>query len=135
MRKDYEKLFANISPIEPPDGLFEKIMSRIARERGFLTLKRRLVIFAFGIAGSAAAFIPIFKMAQAGFVESGFIQFFSLLFSDAETVIVYWRNFGLALLETLPVTSVALLLAAVLVFLESLKLFIKDGKIFLRQHN
>jgi len=135
MRKDYEKLFSHLKSPEPPDGLFEKIMLRLHKERQLLTLKRRLTIFSVGLIGSAVAFIPAFKMVQAGFIESGFMDFFSLLFSDTGIVMAYWQNFALSLLETLPVLSLMALLATVLVFLESLKLLARDIKILLPQHN
>lgn len=129
MRKDYEKLFTHLKPLEPPEGLFEKITHHIREEQRLLTMKRRLVIFSIGIMGSLAAFIPVFKVVQTGFAESGFMQFFSLLFSDFGIVVSYWQNFAMSLLETLPITSLMMLLATVLVFLESLKLLIKDIKI------
>jgi ABC-type phosphate/phosphonate transport system permease subunit len=129
MHKNYEKLFAHLKPLEPPEGLFEKIVYCLREEQRFLNVKRRLVIFSIGLIGSVAAFIPVFKMVRTEFVESGFIQFFSLLFSDFGIVISYWQNFAMTLLETLPITSLILLLAVVLVFLESLKSLVKNIKI------
>lgn len=114
---------------EPPKGLFNKIMARIQEERRLLTIKRQLVIFSLGVAGSAIAFIPAFKMLQTGLYESGFLQFFSLIFSDFGTVISYWQNFVMSLLETLPIINLAILLTIIFVFMGSLKFLVKDIKI------
>jgi hypothetical protein len=65
-------------------------------------------------------------MVQAGFSESGFFHFFSLLFSDFSVIASYWDNFIISLLETLPVIKLTLLFTAVLIFLEMLKLFAND---------
>ncbi len=130
MDKKLEKFSENFNLVEPPAGLFDKIMYRIEKEKKILTLRRRIIIFSFGLIGSAVAFIPAFAHARSGFVESGFYSFFSLLFSDTEVVLTYWGNFLQSLLETLPVVGLAALLATVAVFLESLKMLIRDLKIF-----
>ncbi len=137
MRKDYEKLFSHLKSPEPPDGLFEKIILRLRKEQKLISLKRRLIIFSIGLIGSAVAFISAFQAVQKGFTESGFIEFLSLLFSDAGVIMTYWQNFALSLLETFPTMSLVALLAIGLIFLESLKLLAKDIKIliFLPKHN
>lgn len=129
MRKDYEKLFTYLKSPEPPDGLFNKVIDRIQKERRFLIIKWQLFIFSIGAICSAIAFIPAFQMVKTGFTESGFIQFFSLLFSDFKIVVAYWQNFIFSLLETLPVMSLVILLVVVLVFLESLRFLTRDIKI------
>jgi ABC-type spermidine/putrescine transport system permease subunit I len=116
--------------IEAPEGLLDKILARIHGEKRLLGVKRRLAVFSIGAAGSAAAFIPVFKMAQLEISNSGFLQFFSLLFSDFGAVAVYWHSFTLSLLETLPAMSLAVFLAITLLFLESLKFLAKDIKSF-----
>lgn len=118
-------LISNYSP-RPPKGLFKKVMRRIHEERKLLIFKRRLVFLSIIFIGSIAALIPTFRMTQVGFAESGFIEFFSLLFSDAGIIATYWQNFALSLLETLPVTSLIIFLTIMLLFLESLKLLINN---------
>ncbi|MDD5146604.1 MAG: hypothetical protein PHN39_02590 [Candidatus Pacebacteria bacterium] len=128
MLKVYEKLFSSVEPPKIPEGLFGKIMSRIQQEKRYRRLRRRIIIFSFGLIASAGAIIPVFKMAQAGFAESGFWQFFSLLFSDFEVVTAYWQSFALSLLETLPVMSLIMLSAATLVFFGILRFLTRDIK-------
>ncbi len=129
MRKDFEKLFTHLTPMEPPEGLLNKIMLRIQKEQKFLMIKRRIMFLSIGIVGiivSAAAFIPAFKATQTGLNESGFIYFLSLIFSDFEIVAVSWQNFVMSLLETLPIMSFATLFAIIFIFLGSVKFLIKS---------
>jgi ABC-type spermidine/putrescine transport system permease subunit I len=117
----------NYSYIEPPIGLFEKILKRIHREERFLVL-RHAAIFSAMLVGSLAAFIPVVRMLLSDAKQSGFLRFFSLIFSDFSTVTTYWQSFSMALLQTLPVISIVALLAVLLVFLQSLKSLSKDLK-------
>ncbi|MDD5626397.1 MAG: hypothetical protein PHW01_00055 [Patescibacteria group bacterium] len=131
MHKNYEQLFSHLTPPEMPDNLFEKTMRRIQKERQSSILKRKVMILSIGmigIIGAAAAFIPAFKMAQTELSESGFPYFLSLIFSDFETVVAYWQNFIMSLLETLPVMGLATLLLTILVFLGSLKFLVRNVK-------
>jgi len=128
MRQDYEKLFTKLETVEPPPGLLEKITGRIERDRN-LSIRRRIIIFATSTLCSAAAFILALGMFRDGLAESGFTYFFSLLFSDFGIVVSYWKSFSMSLLETLPILSLTLLSAILLVFLESLKLLAKNIKI------
>lgn len=128
MSKSYKKLFTYLNPPEPPGDLFKKIMHRIHEERRLLIIKRRLVIFSISLIGSIVAFIPAFQTVKTGFIESGFTEYLSLLFSDTGIVVTYWQNFTFSLLETLPIMSLVAFLITMLVFLESLKLLAKNIK-------
>lgn len=126
MPNDYKKLFAYIESSEPPENLFGKIMQRINQERRLSVLKRKLAIVSFAATCSLAAFVPVFKMAQAEFSQSGFFQFFSLIFSDFGTIITQWQSFVFTLLESLPLVSITALLAVIFVFLLSLKILARN---------
>jgi hypothetical protein len=77
------------------------------------------------------AFFPAVKMLLSDFDQSGFLRFFSLIFSDFSTVATYWQSFTMVLLQTLPAISLALLLAILLVFLQSVKSLSRDVKIII----
>ncbi len=77
MQNDYEKLFSLLEPSELPDGLFDKVMGRIRNEKKLMTIRRRLIVFSIGLAGSVVAFVPVFMAVRAGLVESGFTTFLS----------------------------------------------------------
>jgi len=119
--------------IQPPKGLFEKILKRIHKEERLLVL-RKVIIFSFILLGSLAGFAPSLKMLISDLDNSRFINFFSLIFSDFSTVATYWQNFAMILLETLPVLSLALFLSILLIFLQSTKSLLKNFKI-IKGHN
>jgi ABC-type spermidine/putrescine transport system permease subunit I len=129
MRNDLEKLFSRFTTIEPPEGLLGKIMERIRQEKHLLAVKRRLVVIFLGFAASAAALIPVFNLARTDLAQSGFLQFFSLAFSDFGIIIAYWQSFAMSLLETIPAISLAMFFAVIFMFLGSLKLLARDVKI------
>ena len=114
--------------IEPPAGLLGKVMDGIAEERRLIPIKQRIFILSLGLAGAIVCFFPAFKMLKTGFSESGFWQFFSLIFSDAGVVLANWQNYVSSLLETLPVMSLILFLAVIFFVLEFLKLLSRDMK-------
>ena len=111
--------------IEPPKGLLEKILKRIHKEERLLAF-RRIIIFSLMLAGSLLGFFPSLKMLLSDFNSSGFISFFSLIFSDFSSVTTYWQSFTMILLETLPAVSLVLFLAVVLIFLQSIKSLTKN---------
>lgn len=113
--------------LEPPKGLFGKIIRRIHREQRLLILKK-IIIFSVAFAGSFLMLGISLKMLAADVSQSGFFNLSLLAFSDFSIVIQYWKNFGLALLETLPAVSIALFFAGIVLFLETLKSFIKNVK-------
>ena len=128
MRADFEKLFSVLSEKEVPDGLFGRVMEKIQREQRLINLKRKMVFFAFCLVISIGIFIPVLRAVYSGFVDSGFIALFFLLFSDAGTVMTYWQNYALSLLETLPVTRLILFFATILALMELLRLAVRNVK-------
>ncbi len=126
MRGDYERLFGQIDHLEPPEGLLDKIILRIDVEK-----KRRTVRFGVGLFGVLAvaavvAFIPALGELQSEMAGSGFSQFFSLIFSDTQVVLTYWREFVLSLVESMPLFGMTVVLGSVLVFLASVKFLVRD---------
>ena len=96
-----------MTTINPPKGLLEKILKRIHKEERLLVL-RRIIIFSVMLTGSLLAFVPVLKILLADFGQSGFSNFFYLIFSDFSSVATYWQSFAMILLETLPAASAAL---------------------------
>ena len=130
MTDDNKRLFSYLPLPEPPDDLLAKIKSRLLKEQR-LRLQRKLVIFTITMTVSAIALIPAFKFVQQELVASGFIQFLSLAFSDFTIVSIYWKNFLMSLLESMPAISLSLFLTVILLFLGSLKLWLKNFRLFL----
>ena len=129
MRQNLEQLFVHLNQIEPPVGLFLRLLNRLGKEKQLRAIRRQLMILTPVLIGAFAALALTFQSVQASFYETGFYQFISLLFSDFSIVVVYWQNFALSLLETLPVTGLIVFLTTLLVFLSALRLFARDIKI------
>ncbi|MFA6354440.1 MAG: hypothetical protein WCX12_02030 [Candidatus Paceibacterota bacterium] len=126
MRGDYERLFGQIDHLEPPDGLLDKIILRINTERRRRTIRFRIGLFGVLAVTAVAAFIPAWQELQSEMAGSGFSQFFSLIFSDTQVVLTYWREFILSLIESMPILGITVVLGLVLVFLASVKFLVRD---------
>lgn len=113
---------------EPSPKLFSKIMNRIQKEERILAVKK-ICVFSLIFVISAIAFFPAIIFLASEIKNSGFLQFASLAFSDFEIVKTYWQNFALTILETLPALSLALFLAILFTFLQSIKSLLKNIKI------
>ena len=119
--------------MELPTGLLENILNRIHHEERVLVL-RKIVLFSTTLAGSIAGFVPTFKMLVSDVAQSGFLHFFSLIFSDFSMVAAYWQSFALTLLETMPAISLVLLLAILAIFLQSLRSLNRNLKIIIKRN-
>jgi hypothetical protein len=129
MQNKYKKLFGYINLIEPPKGLGGRIMNIINVEEKRLA---RIRAWAFG-SSTVASFglsmwtvVYLIKSAN----ESGFWQYLSLIFSENGAVLAYWRELSLALVESLPIASLIIFLAAVGFFIWSATNMLSDAKKF-----
>jgi hypothetical protein len=121
--------------IEAPSGLLDKVMLRIDRQKRLMAIRRFSLVSAFLLI-ILAAIIPIWQSFQFNMTQSGFDQYVSLLFYDFNLIIAEWQNFGLSLLESLPIISTVELLAVAFALLLVIKSEFKYGKIiFNHQHN
>jgi hypothetical protein len=100
-------------------------MARIDIEK-IKRAKQRFVIFTISSIVSFGAFLFTLQYAVTEFAKSEFTQYFSLIFSDSQSVFVYWKEFSLVLAESLPVMSILLLLSISLVMVYFLKKLLKD---------
>jgi hypothetical protein len=81
----------------------------------------RLWSYSLMSALSFSAFLFSAKELSLKFSQSGFYQYLSLFFSDSQTAIAYYKQFMLSLVEALPVFSLMLVLAMLLIFLSTLR--------------
>ena len=118
IEEKYQKLFRNLIVVETPKGLETKITARIKNEEKKMT---RIRIFVFG-GSSVASFVfslwAIIYLVK-NLKESGFWQYFSLIFSENGAILSYWRELSLSLVESLPVVSLIIFLSAVGLFIWS----------------
>lgn len=113
--------------IAPPADLFDRVMFRIGMERRFISMRRKFWL-------SLACFvivifigIPVSQAFSLDIAHSGFSDYASLIISDSSTVLGSWQDFGLSLLESLPVLSTAALLTIVLSMLIAIRSVIIYG--------
>lgn len=125
VRQDYKTLFTILEKEEPSAELSAIIKTRIRNAR---TRQARIRFFSVSTISlvSLIAFVPIVRYVGSEMQTSGFSSYMSTLFSSGQSAFMDWKEFGLALIEALPVFGVALLLTTVLAFLSSLKVAIKN---------
>jgi len=124
MPKDYEKLFTNLDPKEPPVGLFDRIILAIKREQELRHTKRLLFGFLSLLLVSLIA-TPISGAMFVSQVESsGIFYFISTAVSNLGTFFALWQDFGSAIFESLPVMGMATFLFSLAVSVFTLRLFL-----------
>lgn len=123
MKQTLQSLFDSMPDHQLPNELFGKIMTSVDSEVRSSS-KRRLALTVMVLLASIGALIPAFQMVISDFWTSGFVEISSIIFSDISAVSANWHNFVFALIEAFPVTTFAITLGTVFVFLFSLKIFI-----------
>lgn len=108
--------------------LYEKVIVRIEAEKQRQIARKRLSLVLMVLLSLSIAAIPVWNAFWISFAQSGFGQYLSLMFSDSRVVMNHWQDFGLSLLESLPVMSVAGFFAILLAFLLTLKFMFKYSK-------
>jgi len=132
MEYKYKKLFGYVNLIEPPKGLEENIVARIKLER------KQADRFWFFISGVSAAFslaaiVPLISYLDNSFSQSGFYQYFSLLFSGDSAIYAYWKELGAALVESAPIVGLIIFLSIVALFIWSSANLLKRNEIFINR--
>ncbi len=131
MRKDYEKLFSHLEPAEPPAGLFDRIILAIKREQELQQTKRLLFSFLslLIISFIAASFSWTLLVEQVE--SSGILYFVSTAISDFGVFLALWQDFGLAILESLPIMGIAVFMVNIALILFTVRLFLYRKRLLL----
>jgi hypothetical protein len=129
--ENHNRIFANLEQKMPPKGLETAIFARILREKR-QGARIRLFWTSASAALSFAAIIPAVKFLITQFVQSGFYQYISLVFSDSSVILSVWKELALSLAESFPVMETALVLTLVLIVLGSVRYIVRDSKLLLR---
>lgn len=118
MEDKYKKLLGSIDLIEPPRELGARIMARINMEEKRLA---RIRTWIFGSSTVASFGLSLWAMVYLvdSIKQTGFGQYFSLLFSGDSAVYTYWKELSFSLVESLPIVSIIAFLAAVGFFIWS----------------
>ena len=124
MRKDYEKLFTNLTPPEPPAGLFDRILLAIKREQELRSSKRLALGFLALLAVSLIATPFSWTLFSGQMAESGVLQFISVAISDLGTFLSIWPDSVMAIAESLPITGIVLFTVNMILAVFTLRLFL-----------
>ena len=131
MRKDYEKLFSRLKPAEPPVGLFDRIILAIKREQEVQYTKRLLFSFLFLLVASFIAIPLSWSILISQIESSGISYFISTALSDFGTSLVLWKDFSLAVLESLPLTGMVAFAISLGMSIFTLRLFLYRKRLLL----
>ena len=124
MKDNLEKLFSQFKEKELPLGLFERIILAIEQERELRQSKKILFSFLFLLVISLAAIPFSFTILIAQIGNSGILYFISSAISDFGSFVVLWKDFGLAIIESLPLTGLMASAFSLGLFIFTLRLFL-----------
>jgi len=106
--------------------LLDSIMGRIEHQKKCKIFKIRIAllgVFSFAI---FIALIPALRELQSEILQSGVLQFMSLLLSDSAIIITYWKEFMFSVLESLPIFGTIMVLGLVAILASSVKIIYGD---------
>ena len=124
MRKDYEKLFTHFKLEEPPTGLFDRIILTIKREQELQHTKRLLFGFLFLLVISFITTPLSWSILINQIESSGISYFISTALSDFGIFFVLWKDFGLAILESLPLVGMIFFAVSLGISIFTIRLFL-----------
>jgi hypothetical protein len=107
------------------EHLGEKVWLAITlRDKRVVRIK--LWTFAFVILSSFALLIPTFKILGSDLAQSGFFEYFSLIFQGNGLLLSYWKELSFSILESLPVVSVIFTFSLIFICYLSMKHFMRQ---------
>jgi len=119
------KSLSFLTEVDPPEALSLRVLACIQAEKRRLA-RIRLYLFGTVSTFSFVALFPAFQYTLSEIASSGFYDYASLLISDTSSLLPYWKEFTLSLVETLPVFGIVLSLALIFLMLESLRTAIRN---------
>ena len=113
--------------LKPSKELRQKILFSINKEEiqraktYFLVSMTTALVSIFGLIFSV-------RFMVQEFYQSSFYSYLSLVFSDPNTLVSYWKELSMSLLETLPILGITISLIAVYSFLFSIRTLVKNTR-------
>jgi hypothetical protein len=118
MEKELIKAFSKIR--EEKSDLASNIWHKIVmRDRRIVRLK----LYTFLLIGltSLIGLIPAWQILSGDLARSGLYEYFSLIFSNGNSIVSYWKELTFSIAESLPTMSIALSLSLIFILFFSLK--------------
>jgi hypothetical protein len=123
-RKNFERLFSYLEPPEPPTGLFDRIIFAIKREQELQNTKKLTFGFLVLLVVSLAAAPFSWTLFTSQMQNSGILQFIEAALNDIGIFFASWREFSLAIAESLPVAGIAIFTINMILAVFTLRLFL-----------
>lgn len=121
--KRYEKLFERLEPPQPPVDLFDRIICAIEQEREFQKKKRLFFCF-FSLLIISFISMPFsLKLFFEEIKSSGIHYFIFTALSDFNVFLLLWKEFSLAILESLPIVPIVVFTLNIAFLLFTFRLF------------
>jgi hypothetical protein len=131
MRQEFEKLFSNLKPAEPPAGLFDRIILAIKREQELQQTRRLLFGFLSLLIISFITMPFSWTLLAEQAENSGIFYFISAAISDFGVFLTLWQSFGLAIIESLPIMAIVIFTLNMALILWTLRLFLYRKRLLL----
>jgi hypothetical protein len=131
MEKDNKKFLNRLQNLEPPPELFDRIILAIKREQELKKTKRLLFGFLFLFVVSLVATPLSWKMLVSQAKNSGILYFISTAVYDFGTFLNFWKDFSLAILESLSIAEIIFFATNLIIFLFTIRLFLSRKRLLL----
>ena len=119
-----KRVFSQNLEIEPSNDLYAKVVYSVKKEQ----IKRlfcTFVVTSFGVVCSSVLGVAVFWKLTLDIYSSGFLDFLREFGGDSITMGFYYKSFVFALLESFPFFTAGGILFILIIFLESMRYFIK----------
>lgn len=124
MNKDSEEQTIDSNPADVPAGLFDRIITAINREMEMKKSRRILFSFLSLLVVSLVAVPLSWIMLVNQMQSSGVVYFIATAIGDLGSFAAFWKDFLLAILESLPVAGLVFFTVSLAVFVFTLRLFL-----------
>lgn len=126
-----KKKFQKFSNLEPSAYLFEKIILAIEREKEREKRKKFFLVFLSLFAVSVILMPFSFNFFLIQVKNSGLSYFLSIIINNFNLFFVFWREFSLAVFESLPISAILIFLINIASFVFTLRLFLSKKRLLL----
>ncbi len=124
MENNLTEIFKKIM-YQEPENLRDCVWSAIAaRDKRMIRIK--FWSFVAVTVASLSLLMPALKTLSTDISQSGFYDYFSLIFSNGGSVVTYWKELAFSLAESLPVGSIVFVLSLIFVFFLSLRYMLRQ---------
>lgn len=128
MRDDISRLFEKLRQVDPPARLYHAILVMIEMKRR----RTARILFSAGILTgitALAALLPASRYLYTSVTESGSLHYLSLLGSDSDIVLLYWRELAMNIIESLPAVALLSVFALCFVLLVGITVTASNARI------